>query len=180
MRNSTRFSPSLGSLESRELLSSLPEVAGAIQVRVEKVNAKRVLIKGTLMLTEKVSPTPDEQGVFIFDFYTITGGTGTVKPFGRVHVVDSGGMPSQLVTSNLAEFFGAIFLADAQGQTVGQIYVLRGFSRTFTFQVRRSKVPNGPRLPPNGQVVGGGNATLVFPNGAPISGGPAVPFTITL
>jgi hypothetical protein len=92
MRNRTKFSPSLGSLESRELLSSLPIVPSPTTIPVEKGTGKGSSGTGgspigTLQGTVSIVYSGNLYGLpatTVAQVGGFTTCTGKVKPFGRV------------------------------------------------------------------------------------------------
>lgn len=108
-----------------------------------------------------------------------------MKPFGQVSIVETGGYSNEISQSIniIPEVSASIYLANARGQTIGEIRAVLGNSPTvlsspFGFQLLNPQHAKG--TPNFKRVVAHGELQLQFPQVEPVFNGPAVPFTITL
>jgi hypothetical protein len=182
----------LGSLESRELLSSLPIVPSPAAIHVEKGSGRGSSGTGgssigTLQGTASLSYDPGVYagggGGSAFLFIHQEGdfaGTGSVKPFGRVAIAAesilsvisgaefSSGPESLPPTSLEGPIDGAFNFTNAEGRVIGSITLQGDSWSQFTFQERRSGSPFILGTPmPHGRVIASGTGTLTFPEGEP-------------
>jgi hypothetical protein len=206
MRPQTRVRPTVDTLESRELLSSLPVVPNPAAIHVEKGSGRGPsdtggpsigTLQGTASFSYKY--IGDDFPTWAHELVRQEGdftGTGNVKPFGRVTItpanypsVIEGGVTAGAITSSLeGPIYGAINFDNAKGRVIGSI-ILQGDSWSrFTFQESRSRsmfLSNGQVS--HGRVIARGTGTLTFPEGEPkfapdtfSYSAVTVPFTINL
>jgi hypothetical protein len=156
----------------------LPGVASAANIHVENSNGKDSPATTSFSIgTLDTKSTFDSisSNFVAGTSFSVSDGTGIVKPFGRVRI---GGGILTIAENNPLGVSGSILLTNARGRYIGELKVSGGQLPEFDFQVLKAKVVWNHFVGFSG-VVGHGTGQLTFPQGEPSDNGRAVPFTIT-
>jgi hypothetical protein len=171
------------------LLSSLNVAIGAAEIRVERnigkehqsrVNLSNSMLEGTAMYVPGNPSLPGDT-VSFYPGIAITSGTGTVKPFGRVTIVDEGRDLSGLPrggggSDNTAP--GPIFLASAKGHMLGLLFLFTEEPIVGPQQDQFQLLKAGAKYVYLSRPIARGTLNVSFPQGPPGVDQPTAPFAI--